>query len=195
MPAIGCPPTKRASRPAALTSSSTAPFTLMTSVSGQSGAAESRMCPSMMGSAGMGTARTIRASLLGRPRQRLVQAVGRVEPVEPCGLDPLDRPVVAENLAAGRRRGPHHRTADETQTQHAHGCLRHGPRLAHSPDSADGGMSWIAGQSARSGTTVAPWEHSVHRRRTRPSTSPTASAWPSSARTASGAARRCVPPP
>ena len=63
VPAIGCPPTNRGSSPAALTSSSTAPLTLITSVSGQSAAADSRICPSSIGSAGIGTARTIRAWL------------------------------------------------------------------------------------------------------------------------------------
>ena len=60
VPAIGCPPTNRACRPAAITSSSTALFTLVTSVSGQSGA-DSLMWVSRIGNAGIGTASTISA--------------------------------------------------------------------------------------------------------------------------------------
>ena len=63
VPAIGWPPTKLASRPTDLTSSRTHPFTLVTSVNGESGAV-SRTCPSTIGSAGTGTANTINAPVL-----------------------------------------------------------------------------------------------------------------------------------
>jgi len=62
VPAMGWPPTKRCIRPKDCTSSSTAPFTLVTSVSGHSGA-KSRMCASISGSAGTGTASTMSALL------------------------------------------------------------------------------------------------------------------------------------
>jgi hypothetical protein len=45
---------------------------------------------------------------VGRPRQRLLDALGGIEPVELGCLDPVDRPVVAEDLATGRGRRPHH---------------------------------------------------------------------------------------
>jgi len=60
VPVIGWPPTNRSRRPAAVTASSTAPLTLVTSVSGHPGA-NSLMRASIPGTAGMGTASTINA--------------------------------------------------------------------------------------------------------------------------------------
>ena len=129
VPAMGCPPTKRSSSPYCWTTCSSAPLTLTTSVSEQSGAAAADVVEhDRQGGHGDGEHdERVRCRGAG---QGLVDAVGRVESVESGCVDAVDRPVVAEHLSAGGLEGSHHRPADQPQAQHADGS-RHAPRLAH----------------------------------------------------------------
>ena len=62
---------------------------------------------------------------VGGPGEGLGQVGCRREAVGPGGFRALDGAVVAERLTACGYRCAHHRSADQPQPEHAHGCLRH----------------------------------------------------------------------
>ena len=84
------------------------------------------MWPSTIGSAGIGTASTINAPAFAARFKTFSMFSVASKPSALRRLDTLDRPVVAEDLAACRGRRTHHRAADQAETQYADGRFRHG---------------------------------------------------------------------
>ena len=126
MPAIGWPPTKLSSSPNDFTSSSTAPLTLVTSVSG----AVRRDVAHVLEHDRQGGHRHGQHDQrvgLRRPASRPSRCSSVASnPSAFAAVDALDRAVVAEDLAARLGRRAHHRAADQAETQHANGRFRHG---------------------------------------------------------------------
>ncbi len=70
----------------------------------------------------------------------------------------LDGAVVAERVAAGRHRRAQHRSADQSEPEHAHGCLRHAFQVGTSTPARSHGY---AGQHGLiSDYRMRPWRHS-----------------------------------